>query len=217
MKQFYYTYKITLLKGTLAGHYYFGKHSTNNLNDGYAGSGTIIKNYYDKYGKIEHQTYIKEIIAFYNNDEELNKGEKELVGNLYDTDELCLNLVPGGGYNDVAEKISKSNKGRKCSEETRKNISVGTKIGMNNPETKKKCSENAKKTKNFKGHHHSEEFCKQNSERKKGNKYRLGIGFTNEAKTQISDSLIEYYKTHKHKRQYNEDGSYKYIIIEINE
>lgn len=37
MNKFYYTYKITLLKGSLAGHYYYGQHRTSNLNDGYAG------------------------------------------------------------------------------------------------------------------------------------------------------------------------------------
>ena len=60
---FRYTYKITLLNGSLAGHYYFGQHSTDDLNDGYAGSGRLVTDYYKKYGKIEHQTYIKEIIA----------------------------------------------------------------------------------------------------------------------------------------------------------
>lgn len=80
MNKFYYTYKITLLNGSLAGHYYYGKHITDDLEDGYAGSGKIVKSYYKKYGKIEHQTYIKEIIAFYNNDEELNKAEKDLIG-----------------------------------------------------------------------------------------------------------------------------------------
>lgn len=64
--KYIYTYKITCLKGSLAGHYYFDQHRTNNINDGYIGSGRIIGDYYKKYGKIEHQTYIKEIIAFYN-------------------------------------------------------------------------------------------------------------------------------------------------------
>ena len=61
MKKFFYIYKITLIKGSFAGHYYFGQHRTNNLNDGYAGSGRILLNYYEKYGKIEGVTYVKEI------------------------------------------------------------------------------------------------------------------------------------------------------------
>lgn len=97
MHKFYYTYKITLLKGSLAGHYYYGQHRTNNLDDGYCGSGRIIKDYFKCYDKIEHQTYIKEILAFYDNLDDLNKAEFELIGNKYEDDELCLNIRPGGG------------------------------------------------------------------------------------------------------------------------
>ena len=130
---FYYTYKITLLKGSLAGHYYYGQHRTNNLNDSYAGSGIVIKDYFKKYDKIEHQTYIKDIIAFYNSPEELNKAEFELIGDKYITDNLCLNLIPGGngkgrnkGYKHTEEtkqKISESNKGKIISSETREKMS----------------------------------------------------------------------------------------------
>jgi len=104
MHKFYYTYKITLLKGSLAGHYYLGRHSTNNLNDGYAGSGRKITDYFKKYPKIEHQTYIKEIIAFYDNDEELNEAEKQLIGDKFLNDDLCLNLCAGGSWGMLSDK-----------------------------------------------------------------------------------------------------------------
>ena len=113
---FRYTYKITLLNGSLAGHYYFGQHSTNDLNDEYAGSGRLVNDYYKKYGKIEHQTYIKEIISFYNSAEELNQAEFELIGDRYETDELCLNLRAGGGNalkREYYDSLSKKFKGRK--------------------------------------------------------------------------------------------------------
>lgn len=90
--KFYYTYKITLLKGTLAGKYYYGQHTTSNLNDGYAGSGRVLKDYYKKYGKIEGITYVKQILAFYNNLDELNRAEVELIGDKYENDAICLNL-----------------------------------------------------------------------------------------------------------------------------
>lgn len=122
---FYYTYKITLLKGSLAGHYYYGQHRTKKLNDGYAGSGVKVSDYYSKYGKIEHQTYIKEIIAFYNSKEELDIAEDQLIGDKYITDPMCLNLVKGGWKpgctsKETSNKRSKSAKTRKgvpCSEE----------------------------------------------------------------------------------------------------
>lgn len=94
--KFYYTYKITLLKGSFTGHYYYGQHITSNINDGYCGSGTKLINYYNKYGKKEGETYIKEIIQFYNNEDELNEAEYELIGDKYENDEMCINLVGGG-------------------------------------------------------------------------------------------------------------------------
>ena len=122
MHKFYYTYKITLLKGSLAGHYYYGQHRTNNLEDSYCGSGAIIKNYFKKYPKIEHQTYIKEIISFYNSLEELNKAEFELIGDKYKTDPLCLNLKAGGG--GYIMKIQNKRKSHICSEETKIKIGI---------------------------------------------------------------------------------------------
>lgn len=117
MKKFYFIYKITLLKGSLAGHYYFGQHSTYNINDGYAGSGRIITDYYKKYGKINHQTYIKEIISFHNSPEELNDAEYAIIGTRYEDDPLCLNLQSGGNHHtagkEAKHKMSESKKGRK--------------------------------------------------------------------------------------------------------
>ena len=81
-KRYFYTYKITLLKGSLAGKYYYGQHITYNLNDGYCGSGTIIKSYYKKYRAIENITYVKEILKFYNDEKELDIAEKILIGDL---------------------------------------------------------------------------------------------------------------------------------------
>lgn len=112
---YYYIYKITCLCGSFKNHYYLGRHKTKKLNDGYAGSGVKINKYYDKYGKIENKTYIKEILAFYNNDEELTKAEKNFIDDKYITDPMCLNLCEGGlnisGYSfskKQKEKISKS-------------------------------------------------------------------------------------------------------------
>ena len=183
---FFYTYKITLLKGSIAGHYYYGQHRTNNLNDGYAGSGRVIKDYFKKYPKIEHQTYIKEIISFYNSLEELNKAEFELIGDKYNTDPLCLNLIPGGtgkgrnkGYKhseNTIKKISNSNLGKHRSEETKQKIS-NSKKGISNKlseETKRKISES------HKGLVLSEETKQKISNSKKGHiPWNKGIKFKN--------------------------------------
>lgn len=91
---YYYLYKIVLTEGRLKDHYYIGRHKTENLDDGYKGSGTILKRYYKK-----HPTsFTKYYLQFFNNDADLSKAEEELVkqhlGN-----ELCLNLCNGGRTN----------------------------------------------------------------------------------------------------------------------
>lgn len=185
--KYYYTYKITLLKGSLAGHYYFGQHTTSNLNDGYAGSGRKITDYYKKYGKIEHQTYIKEIIAFYNNLDELNNAEAELIGDKYDTDNMCLNLKAGGNRSLLSaesvklfSEVKKGNNhpmyGKHHSEETRHKMSEAKKGDKNylygkhlSEETKKKLSESHKgRVTWIKGKHLSEEARQKKSISMKG-------------------------------------------------
>lgn len=153
----YYTYKITLTKGKLANHFYYGQHTTNNINDGYKGSGRIICDYYKKY----KNDYIKEIINFYNNQDELNKAEYELIHPLLDNP-MCLNLIEGGGkpignkfhfgfkHTEETKQIliekSKGNKshlGCKHTEEQREHIRIGRNKGYTE-ESKKKQSESMK-------------------------------------------------------------------------
>ena len=48
MDKYRIIYKITCLKGgkDWKGKFYIGQHTTSNINDGYAGSGTKIREYY---------------------------------------------------------------------------------------------------------------------------------------------------------------------------
>lgn len=127
-KKFRFIYKITLLCGSLKDHYYIGQHSTNNINDGYAGSGTKIAQYYKKYGKIEGETYIKQILSYHNTLDELNQAEYEAIGNKYEEDPLCINLAAGGDVctpsDEVRKKISNKLKGRVFSEEWHQNMRI---------------------------------------------------------------------------------------------
>lgn len=145
----YYIYKITLLKGSLTGKYYIGQHRTKNINDGYAGSGTILLNYYKVYGEREGETYIKEILQYCESITELNKIEKELIADRYDTDDNCINLIAGGrgkGFSkETRKKISEANKGREIPQETREQISktlMGHSISL---DTREKISETVKR------------------------------------------------------------------------
>ena len=65
MKTFNYIYKIT---NKINGKIYIGKHSTDNLNDGYIGSGVVLKQAIKKYGV---ENFTKEIIEFCDKEVEL--------------------------------------------------------------------------------------------------------------------------------------------------
>lgn len=124
---YYLIYKITLLKGSLKDSYYIGQHRTQKINDGYAGSGKILRDYYKKYGKVKDETYTKEILYTCNSLDELNQAEIDYIGTKYKDDDNCLNLKAGGGglgiSDETREKLRKSHIGKKQSEETKQKIS----------------------------------------------------------------------------------------------
>ncbi len=90
MKTYHYFYKIT---NTINNHFYYGVHSTNNINDGYMGSGTRLQLAYNKYG-IENFT--KEILKFFDSKEEAFAYEAEVVNEELVETKDCYNLTTGG-------------------------------------------------------------------------------------------------------------------------
>lgn len=98
-KFYYYIYKITFLCGEPEGRYYYGKRTycgVDAANDKYHGSGSFCKNYFRKYGCIKDVTYTIEIIEFNKNKQENNNREIVVIGDLWKTDPLCMNMCPGG-------------------------------------------------------------------------------------------------------------------------
>jgi group I intron endonuclease len=93
-KKYHYIYKTTNLKN---GKYYIGMHSTDNLEDGYMGSGKRLRRSLKKYGK---ENFRFEILEFLNDRTSLKEREKELVNEEIIQDSLCMNLMKGGegGY-----------------------------------------------------------------------------------------------------------------------
>lgn len=89
-KKYHYIYKIV---NALNGKYYYGMHSTDNLEDGYMGSGRRIKHSINKHGKNNHK---KEIIQFLNSREELKSREKEIVNLNEISKKDCMNISVGG-------------------------------------------------------------------------------------------------------------------------
>lgn len=90
------TYKITC---NITGKYYIGSHKTDNINDGYMGSGKLIKQSIEKYG-VENHT--KEILGIFNSREEsLNLEHGLIKQKKQEEKELCLNASFGGGSFDI--------------------------------------------------------------------------------------------------------------------
>ena len=108
----------------MTGKYYYGQHTTDNLDDGYKGSGGALKKYY----KEHPHDFIKEILSFHDSYEELNQAEYDIIHDALN-DPMCLNIREGGFRNDeeTCRRISKSNKGYKPKEATRKKLSDGNK------------------------------------------------------------------------------------------
>lgn len=99
--KYHYFYKITNL---LNGYYYYGVHNTNNLEDGYMGSGKKLQLAFKEFG-IEN--FNKEILKFFNTDKEAFLYESKIVTEELINDESCYNLNNGGngGWNYINNNL----------------------------------------------------------------------------------------------------------------
>lgn len=114
-KKHNYFYKITNL---INGKFYYGIHSTNDLDDGYMGSGLALKSAYNKYGK---ENFIKEIINNFKTRKDASDCEKSIVDlHLIESPE-CYNMQTGGLNGNIPsiesrKKLSEANTGKKRSD-----------------------------------------------------------------------------------------------------
>lgn len=161
---FYTIYKTTNL---LNDKIYIGKHQTENLNDDYLGSGVLFQSAKMKYG---NENFKKEILFVFDNEEEMNAKEAEIVTKEFVLEDTNYNLCPGGhggwGYinSNLDIRIPKNIAARKSAD-----ISIFIKYGVVNPgqlpESRKKSGEIMKrlhaegkiKYDTFSGKFHTEE------------------------------------------------------------
>lgn len=103
-RKYHYIYKITC---NVTNKFYIGMHSTDNLNDGYFGSGKRLWNSINYYGKENH---VKEILEFLPSRQLLKEREKEIVNKELIGDILCMNLQEGGEGGGTLNSAKSTNK-----------------------------------------------------------------------------------------------------------
>jgi hypothetical protein len=102
-RKYHYIYKTTC---KVTGKYYYGMHSTDNLNDDYIGSGKRLWHSINKHGRENHRI---EILEFFESREELRDREAQLINESLLKNPMCMNLQLGGGGGWANEEHKEKN------------------------------------------------------------------------------------------------------------
>jgi len=215
-KKYNFVYVTTNL---INGKQYIGDHSTDNLEDGYLGSGKpYFINAIKKYGK---ENFKKEILNFFSSKKDAFDAQKELIEKYNTIAPRGYNISSTGGHGlsnvkldeNTKLKISKTLTGKKrkpCSEETKKKISLKNLGKKRSEETKKLLSEIQKGKTYAKGKKWSEE-SKEKIRKPKSEEHCINIGKSKKGQTSWAKGKtfsIEYKQkmseSHKGKKQSQE-------------
>jgi hypothetical protein len=132
--RYYYLYKITDLQ---TNKIYIGVHETENVNDGYMGSGTVIRGLIKKHGVERFQ---KDIIEFFENRDAMYSREEELVTQDFCNESTNYNITPGGKGGSIL--LNRKPFSGPHSDESKKKIGDSSKNRTITPATRQKLSDN---------------------------------------------------------------------------
>lgn len=164
-KKYHFIYKTTNL---LSGRYYIGMHSTDDLEDGYLGSGDRLRKAIRKHGK---ENFVREILEFCESREELKLRESETVNLEEIAKEDCMNLVVGGNGFMLDEHHYNCSKlgGLVHAKRMKEDDGYANKVKKTVSNNLKKAHKEGKlKYDNFTGKKHTEETKQRMSKSKKG-------------------------------------------------
>lgn len=132
---FYYLYEI---RNNLNNKVYVGVHKTTNMNDGYMGSGKVIRNAIKKHGT---ENFTKTILETFDTQEEMFQREKEVVTDEFLAREDTYNLRRGGtgGFDHINKNGLNDRTGMIHSKESKELMSINRKL-VYTIEDKKKIS-----------------------------------------------------------------------------
>lgn len=111
-RKFHVIYKTTCL---VTGKWYIGMHSTDDLDDGYLGSGQVLSRSVKKHGKSQH---VYEVLEHHPSRKSVSEREEELLTKEFRANPLCMNIA-GGGIGHVP--------GHRNSEESKLKNSIASK------------------------------------------------------------------------------------------
>jgi len=162
-RMYHIVYKTTCL---VSGRYYIGMHSTDDLDDGYLGSGVRLVRSVKKHGRDQH---IREVLCSCTSRQEASNKEKELITEEVRSDPMSMNCAAGGmGATDRPA----------TKEETREKLSVASKQAVR---TEEWCS---KISNSLKGKTHTTQSKDKMSKARKGKK------LAEDHKSAISSGLV---------------------------
>ncbi len=160
---FYTVYQIT---NNVNGKRYVGAHQTNDLDDGYMGSGIAIRAAISKYGE---ESFTKTYVAIFDDLDSMFEMEASIVNEAWVSDENTYNLKEGGTGGDNSANIT-------YDETHSAKISQAQKSKWESRSAMKRRKMTDRLTSNrgsFEGKHHTEETKRQIG--KKNSAHQMGV------------------------------------------